>query len=158
MDYRLFKFRYEGIISKKLLIAENDELIYTMYRHGILKNDLEFKAHNIAPAIHIEKPSWSSSNRLIHLDGTRIAEFNGGSFSLSFSVESTYGFYSIKRDSLISKTFTISNSTTEIGKLSKKGFFSTEYGLALHSGEHIYFILGLIGYLIHSIKKREESS
>lgn len=157
MDYRIFKFRYKGIFTKKLLITENDKLIYTMYRQGVLGNNLEYKAHKNVPHIKIEKPSWTSRERILTMDGKKVASFNGGSLSLSFSVESHYGNYMISRDSILSKTFTISNSTTEIGKLSKKGIFSKEYGLALHPQEHVHFIIGLIGYLINTIKKREES-
>jgi len=155
--YRIFTIESEGILHPKLFISENNGKRYAIkrigifnkrfefYRKGKKKMELEIKHHFLKKKIYISQ------------FGKIVAAFSPKVFSSSFTIDTHYGGYHVIKDSLLSDSFTISNSTTEVVKISSKGLLPKKHGMAIHSNEHVEFLICLSFYIVHRLKKKKKS-
>lgn len=158
MEFRLFTLEIKGFFRKKIIISENDQPVYTVHHQGALGNLLQFEAHVDMPVINIDKPVWYKNERIIYIDNRKASHFTPSEFTWNFSLDSIYGNYHLTKDSIVKNVFTLSNSTTEIAKLSQKSIFKEVYGLAIHANEHIPFILALMTFVIDRRKKQKDAA
>jgi len=158
MEFRLFTLQIKGIFKKKIIISENEQPIYTVHPKGVLGNLLQFVSHTELPKMTIDKPTWYKNERVIYIENQEASHFVPSEFTWNFGLESIYGNYHLTKDSIVKSVFTLSNSTTDIAKLSQKSVFKEVYGLAIHADEHIAFILALMTYVIDRRKKQKEGA
>jgi hypothetical protein len=157
MDYRVFTLRFEGIFNKKILIEENEQLQWTAVISGAMGNLLTFNTPDNKSSMHIDKPKWHDSVRVFYVDREEVCKLYPPTFSSNYDIDSHYGKYHVNKDSIMRTEYTISNSTSEIAKISKKGIFSEQYGIAIHSNEHVPFLLALSTFVIYRLKQQQNS-
>jgi len=160
MDFRLFQIKQEGIFKSRMIVTENEAVKYTAVFSGVFSKLYQIFDHSGKQIMVIEKPfHWGGGDFEVYVYGSKVCSFKPSIFNNNLEIQSTYGYYAFKTESSWRTHFTILNSTTEIGKISRKhGLLKDEFGVALMTNENVEFLLAMVIYIIKRKKEQEATS
>jgi len=152
--YKIFTIGKEGVFNARSFILEKGGRRYEIRRYGFFKKRFEFhRKGKIKMQLEVNKYLFKKEV-IISQFGLVKANFSPKIFGNNFSIETHYGMYHVVKDGLLSASYTISNSTTEVVKISSTGLLKKNVGIAIHKNEHIEFLLCLCFYIIYRSKKK----
>lgn len=158
MEFNIYTISKKGFFSSTYLIRSGDEIVYKA-KPALFANKCSFTDVNDREIFFIKRKTalFKSIYHVLH-GGEKYAEvLVKGAFKTKLIVDTEDGQYLLWSEAF-HKSFTVSKSDREIGKISRKSMFKTNIGVAIDENEDNEFILALVIVIEMIIKSKRSKS